>query len=326
MYPCSTCDRHLRESDRVCPFCGTVQETVTSPSLGPVVLTIAMLGAVACAKDPGSAETTAGTTTSMTTTTATESEDEESSGGTESTPGDGDGDGDTTNETLSTSGSFYAGPPTDEVWSTECDPFAQDCPEGEKCVPYASTGGFFDANKCVPIIGDGQPGEPCTYGGVVESTDDCDADSFCWADGETGVCTAFCQGTPDAPSCAMGFHCLIDHDGSVNLCMAECNPLLQDCDQGFGCYWDAGYFGCMEASENIPVGEPCESSNACALGLQCVDGTQLPECAGDSCCASFCDVSAPMCPQMGTECVAFYEQEPPMGYENVGLCTLPPGP
>jgi hypothetical protein len=62
--------------------------------------------------------------------------------------------------------------------SGECDPFAQDCPEGEKCVAYASSGGSLDANKCVLINGDAMPGESCMYGGVVEASDDCNASAW----------------------------------------------------------------------------------------------------------------------------------------------------
>ena len=41
-----------------------------------------------------------------------------------------------------------------------CNPGLQDCPEGEKCTAYVTTPGYccVDANKCVPIIGDGQLG------------------------------------------------------------------------------------------------------------------------------------------------------------------------
>lgn len=106
----------------------------------------------------------------------------------------------------------------------ECDPFAQDCPEGEKCVAYASTGGQLDANKCVVINGSGMPGDPCTYGGVVEATDDCNDISYCWdtvpvMDTFQGSCAQFCDGTADAPVCPMGLECLISNDGSVNLCV-----------------------------------------------------------------------------------------------------------
>jgi hypothetical protein len=326
MYPCSTCDRHLRESDRLCPFCGTVQVTVTSPGLG-ALLTVALLGSTACARDPSAEGSTAGTTTTMTTMTTTATESGETSTSTETTiSGDGDGDGDdaSTTNTINTSGSFYAGPEIDENWDFECDPFAQDCPDGEKCVPYSSTGGVFDANKCVPILGDGQPGEPCDYGGVVESTDDCAGNSFCWTNSDTGVCIEFCQNVPDDPVCPMGLQCTIADGGSLNLCTSPCNPLMQDCSPEFACYWDNLHFSCVPTSENLALGDPCGAINDCAPGLICTDTEFLPNCAGDSCCASSCDLSAPMCPQMGTECAAFFEGDPPpMGLENVGLCVIP---
>src|SRR5262245_45731356 len=76
--------------------------------------------------------------------------------------GDGDEEGGSTGLT---SQGFV--PMTDVSAVAECDPFAQDCPEGEKCVAYGSTGGELDANKCVPITGSGMPGDPCIYGGNV---------------------------------------------------------------------------------------------------------------------------------------------------------------
>lgn len=328
MYPCSTCDRHLRDADRLCPFCGTVQSTVASPCFGTLALAVALLGSTACARDPGTSDgSTAGTTTSTSmTTTATESGESSTETGSSTTshPGDGDGDGDTTNATISTSGSFYAGPEVDYGSISDCDPFAQDCPDGEKCVPYSSTGDGFDANKCVVITGDGEPGDVCNYGGIVDATDDCGADSYCWADGNVGVCLEFCQGTPDDPSCPEGFGCLIDGDGSINLCTSSCSPVLQDCSPGFACYWTNAAFTCAATTEDIALGEPCDAVNDCALGLACLSADILPSCAGDSCCASFCDLSAPMCAQMGTQCSSFFGPDvPPAGYEDVGICIVP---
>jgi uncharacterized protein YegL len=106
----------------------------------------------------------------------------------------------------------------------ECDPFLQDCPDGEKCVAYSSTGEVLDANKCVAITGSGMPGDPCIYGGVVEATDDCDSVSYCWDVADVmgsleGACAQFCTGTADDPMCPGGFECLIDNEGSINLCI-----------------------------------------------------------------------------------------------------------
>jgi hypothetical protein len=50
----------------------------------------------------------------------------------------------------------------------------------------------------------------------------------------------------------------------------------------------------------------------------------MPNCDGASCCASYCSLDAPVCPQMGTACVAFFDPDTaPDGYEDVGICVLP---
>jgi len=103
-----------------------------------------------------------------------------------------------------------------------CDPFAQDCPEGEKCVAYASSGGDFDANKCVPVLGEGLPGEFCSYTDTVHATDDCNTISYCWnvTDGE-GACAQFCGGNADSPQCPADLECLIGYAGSIALCVEQ---------------------------------------------------------------------------------------------------------
>ena len=75
---------------------------------------------------------------------------------------------------------------TGEVWldlPTSCSTFAQDCPPGFKCMPWASDGGnSWNATRCVPIAPDpNAPGEPCTVeGSGVSGLDDCDGTSMCW--------------------------------------------------------------------------------------------------------------------------------------------------
>ena len=133
----------------------------------------------------------------------------------------GGGDGDDGGTGLTTQGFT---PSSDFSAVSECDPFAQDCPEGEKCVAYGSTGGQLDSNKCVPITGSGMPGDPCIYGGTVEATDDCDAISYCWdvvdvMGSYQGSCSQFCDGTADDPICPNGLECLIAYEGSINLCV-----------------------------------------------------------------------------------------------------------
>jgi hypothetical protein len=217
--------------------------------------------------------------------------------------------------------------------AVECNEFAQDCPEGEKCVPYVQNGGLWDANKCVAVTGDGQPGEPCVWGGPVEATDDCDETSMCFdvmqVDGQWfGTCHAFCTGTPDNPECPEDGTCLVDSNGYMAVCVQGCSPLLQDCNPEFGCYWDGVGFVCAANPTGLATGEPCDFVNDCAPGHLCTPDEALPSCEGASCCTPFCDleVGDEHCQTLpGTSCVPFFaEGEELPGYELVGVCTLPP--
>ncbi len=238
----------------------------------------------------------------------------------------GDTSGDDSGDTLTTN-AFV--PDEDFATISECDPFQQDCPMGEKCVPYGSTGGNWDANKCVAVTGSGAAGDSCTYGGVAEATDDCDALTHCWdvmdVDGvNLGVCTEFCMGTADDPSCPGDTSCLIANDGSINMCIASCDPILQPCEQGLGCFWSGNEFQCIFTSSDIPTGDTCGFINDCEPGNFCANADLMPDCQGSSCCASFCDLTDPVCPQMGTECAAFFEEgTAPPQYIDVGACLLP---
>jgi hypothetical protein len=214
--------------------------------------------------------------------------------------------------------------------ASECDPFLQDCPDGEKCVPYSSTGTNWDADKCVPVTGSGTEGDTCIYSNTTEATDDCDANTHCWdvmdVDGmNVGVCTSFCGGTADDPICPPDTSCLIANDGSINLCIATCDPLLQDCNAGLACFWANNGFNCIFTTQDIPLGEPCGFINDCAVGLGCLTADVLPNCNGSACCGSWCSVSeGAACMAPGTECTAFFEEGmAPPGYEDVGVCILP---
>jgi hypothetical protein len=233
-----------------------------------------------------------------------------------------------TTETTETS-SFL--PHKEDIGPVDCDNFAQDCPEGEKCVPYGSTGGNWDAHKCVPVTGDQAPGEPCTYGGVVEATDDCDATSHCWdvmdIDGQPiGVCMQFCTGFPDAPECPPGSFCI---DYLINLCLPTCDPILQDCSEGLACFWTNANFNCIFTTQDIPAGQPCGFINDCAEGLGCLTAEVLPGCEGSACCSGFCDLELGDGPcealLPGTVCSSFFEEGmAPPGYDHVGVCILSP--
>lgn len=221
----------------------------------------------------------------------------------------------------------------------ECSLWEQDCPDGEKCQPWANDGGTaWNASKCVPLTDQpGQPGDSCTVeGSGVTGFDSCDIASMCWnVDGETntGTCVPFCTGSEANPVCDdPSASCVIANDGFLILCLPQCDPLLQDCPDGEACYpADQGFVCAPVATQDGSYGAPCEFTNACAPGLLCAGAQAVPGCVGSmGCCTEFCDLSQPQPSEVcsglagGQECVAaFAEGEAPPDYEDVGFCTLP---
>jgi hypothetical protein len=227
--------------------------------------------------------------------------------------------------------------------SFECDIFAQDCPEGEKCMPWANDGGtVWNATRCSPIDDNpGQPGDECTVeGSGTSGIDTCDLGSMCWdVDGKTnvGTCVAMCTGDEANPICEdPATSCAIANDGAIVLCLLSCDPILQDCAEGQACYPIQDAWSCApDASGEAGIyGDACEYINACDPGFICVDASAVPAgevCSGaGGCCTGVCDTSDPMgddqCEGVagGQTCQPWYEEgnEPP-GYEDVGVCALP---
>ncbi len=223
----------------------------------------------------------------------------------------------------------------------ECDIWGQDCPDGQKCMPWANDGGnSWNATKCSLVNPNpNQVGDPCTTeGGGVSGVDSCDEAMMCWdVDSETGegVCIEFCTGSPAAPQCANpATNCVIANEGVLILCLPDCDPLLQDCEGDDLCVpVDSGFVCVLDASgEDGIAGDPCDCANCCDAGLFCTSGPQwVAGCIGtDGCCAPFCDLYDPnasaSCPGAagGEECTAWYEPgtEPP-GQENIGICVIP---
>ncbi|MFV8749435.1 ribulose phosphate epimerase [Nannocystaceae bacterium ST9] len=263
-----------------------------------------------------SEESTSEESTSETSTTESTSEgstSEESTSEESTSEGSTSEEEGTTEDTFDSFDTFFV-PDDDFGNASSCDPFAQDCPDGEKCVPYASGGQSWDANKCVPVLGDTPVGEACISDGVVEGTDDCDGEGFCFFE----VCTGFCEGSIDDPQCGPGFGCVVSNDGSINACQAQCDPLAQDCAAGHGCYFASDQFLCLATSgEGVPAGEPCGFLNDCAAGSACIDASVLPDCLDSSCCSAFCEQADPLAcvGQPGTICGEFTAE--------VGVCLLP---
>ena len=217
----------------------------------------------------------------------------------------------------------------------ECDIFAQDCPPGEKCMPWANDGGgSWNATRCSPIDENPDPvGEPCTVeGSGVSGIDSCVAGSMCWdVDPDTleGYCVAFCTGDEANPMCEdPTTTCVLGSDGPLALCIPNCNPLEQACPAGDGCYPVNDTFNCVpDASGDAgAAGDECEYINVCDPGTACLSAEVVPDCPGAfGCCSAFCDLTVDPPPCLpGQECTPWYEagQAPP-GYENVGICALP---
>lgn len=224
--------------------------------------------------------------------------------------------------------------PDDAGVTSECDPWAQDCNDGEKCVPYRSANGTtWDANRCVPVVANPKTaGEECfEMGGSQSGEDDCDAASTCnYIVEGVGVCTEMCTGSVASPICETpSTACNVDNDGTRNLCAPLCDPLLQDCP-------DESRMTCLIASDGTDftcelgwgdggteVGEECVFDNACLNGNFCLYVPDaLPGCVGNGCCTPYCETNDD-CTVDGTECLPYFTDNVPPGYEELGYCALP---
>jgi hypothetical protein len=224
-------------------------------------------------------------------------------------------------------------PAPDGGVAIECSVWDQDCPAGEKCMPWANDGGgSWNATRCSPVDADpDQVGDECTVeGSGVSGIDSCDVAQMCWnVDTETltGTCVAFCTGSEEMPMCEpAGTACSISNQGVLILCLPLCNPLApDDCAADEGCYPSGDVFQCApDASGRMGgAGDPCEFLNACDLGLMCADAATVPGCASASCCTPFCEVGDDTPCLEGQTCVPFYEMgtAPDMCLEDVGVCT-----
>lgn len=212
-----------------------------------------------------------------------------------------------------------------------CDPWAQDCGTGLKCVPYASDGNdVWDANKCTPV-GVGGTGASCkATGSPTSGYDSCGAESICWdVDAQTlqGVCYAQCTGSPDAPICPIGSVCSKINMGSVNLCLADCDPLIDMCPEGQVCVPDGDdQFLCLTSGGAVEANKPCDYVNECAPGSMCVNSTSSVLCDEnfDFCCLPFCSLAMPDCP-VGLECLGYFaDGMAPAAHADLGLCQSVP--
>ncbi len=215
----------------------------------------------------------------------------------------------------------------------QCDPFVQDCPDGEKCAAYAEGGGSaWNSHKCVPVTGTGAAGDLCTTeGGAVSGFDDCAKGFMCWnvSAENVGYCVEQCTGTEANPTC-LDTVCTY-FSNPLWLCLPTCDPLLQDCPGTDVCVPVGGEFVCvLDASGDGGVeGDPCEYVNSCDKGLACMNtSVSSDQCDPNAsgCCMPFCEFpdEGDTC-KGGTQCVQWYDAEMgiPPGKEDIGICVIP---
>ncbi len=212
----------------------------------------------------------------------------------------------------------------------ECDVIAQDCPDGDKCMPWANDGGsVWNAARCVPVVPAADlVGETCVVqGNAVTGLDTCALGLVCWGvDPVTleGECVPVCQ--PDLWCEDHDDTCWVSNNGVIALCSMWCDPLHQDCADGHACMpaTDGETFACVPPGGDalVAAGQPCESLNACEVGTACVTAQVLPACVGTSCCTSFCDASMiPSCADPTPLCRSWYEEGSPFGTPmDWGIC------
>lgn len=218
----------------------------------------------------------------------------------------------------------------------ECDLWTQDCPVGQKCMPWDSGSGGWDATGCFPVDPAPVPvGDTCmAVGSGTSGIDNCELGAMCWSvDVVTneGTCVAMCTGSEIAPVCGPpDTNCVIANDGLLILCLPGCDPLTQDCPAGDACYPINDGFSCApDASGAVGVdGDGCDFINVCDPGLMCAGGGVLEGCGGGfaGCCTPICDITDPVdpCPAVTEECVPFFELGmAPLGLEDVGICIVP---
>jgi hypothetical protein len=263
-------------------------------------------------------------------TSSTDPQEEESSSSAAAPEPDDESSSSEAGDDESTTGCNFICP---EDADHECDVWAQDCPEGEKCAPWINDGGAaWNSLHCVPADdGGGQPGDECTTdGGGASGIDSCAIGTMCWDVDEegNGTCVAFCEGSEENPSCAdTEATCVIANDGVLNVCLPICDALLQDCAEGQACYPVGDAFACgpdVSGAQGL-FGDPCEAINVCDPGMFCAAAQLVPGCVGSGCCSSFCDLEDDgPCPGDGQECVSWFDvgQAPP-GAETLGACIIP---
>lgn len=287
--------------------------------------------------DRGSTTTTGAPSPDPSAATSVAAASSEPGGSTTSDASDGTTSGgqlDSSSSASTESGQGFLGPTDTDADAIACDSYLQDCPDGEKCNPYADDGGSsWNALGCFPVVpSPDQPGEPCqVVDSGVSGFDTCDLGSMRWAvdiETNTGTCVALCEGMTNAPTCSNpDTSCSISNNAALNLCLLSCDPNGDDCPQGQTCYAVDNAFVCApDAGPGLGApGTSCDNITSCDPGAICViAAAHGPGCDGLGCCTEVCELSDPMCENPNQECQEWFEDGMVTpGFEDVGVCMVP---
>ena len=225
----------------------------------------------------------------------------------------------------STTGSSDTGP---EVPS--CDIATQDCPPGEKCTFWSSTGGSWNGTRCIEIVEEPAGlGEPCNVeGDPYSGIDNCGLLAMClFVDHDTlvGECVPICSyPTPECPSGEYQCHL---SGGGPGICLPTCDPLGDDCAADQTCAPNPESFSCMHPADAAAPGEACEFVNVCQPGTFCGNPEIVMACderVVPGCCIPFCNLDDPglTCETFDptSTCEPWYREDAPPEYAHVGAC------
>ena len=218
----------------------------------------------------------------------------------------------------------------------QCDPLAQDCPLGQKCVWYATPGELRrrNASRCIDVVGDRAPFEPCSLpnGVWADITDDCGADSYCLNAVEVtdhGFCAPYPKpGTIDCDHLPGTTYAT--ENGSIfpHACLYYgCNPLTPaTCPDGLRCtHYPSWLYGSLQCwplpADEMPVGAACDYEQ-CGPGKPCLPAEYVPGCENARCCTEWCDLGAPVCSDPAVNCDPLWTNPEP-GFEDLGVCVVP---
>ncbi len=212
-------------------------------------------------------------------------------------------------------------PCLDVAFGQDCDPWMQDCPPGDKCMPFALEGNSWNDLACFPVVDDPNGvGEPCTVvDSGVSGHDDCELGAMCWnVDPDTleGTCVAQCDGSEDAPLCPPGTACAIGNEGVLTICLQDCADDAESCPEGEICVPFEDVVVCVPDGPNPGgYGEDCTMIAQCDPGLICIEGDAHAACEHDACCTPYCEPDGRPCPDEML-CELFPESE-------IGFCRTP---